>query len=87
MSTVIDDTNNKQTVYIYKCTRSTIQVKGKVNSIILDGCTKTAVVFEDAISMVEFINCQSVKCQVCIIVYLGLCIANPTAFTVDIAQG
>jgi len=49
---------------VYKCVNSTIQVKGKVNSITLDGCKKTAVVFDDAISMVEFINCQSVKCQV-----------------------
>ncbi|XP_067935695.1 adenylyl cyclase-associated protein 1-like isoform X2 [Watersipora subatra] len=64
ISTVIEDTNNRQTVYIYKCTGSTIQVKGKVNSIILDSCKKTSVLFEDAISMVEFVNCQSVKCQV-----------------------
>ena len=63
-NTVIEDVNNKQTVYIYKCVNSTIQVKGKVNSITLDSCKKTAVVFEDAISMVEFVNCQSVKCQV-----------------------
>lgn len=61
---MIEDVNNKQTVYIYKCVNSTIQVKGKVNSITLDSCKKTAVVFEDAISMVEFVNCQSVKCQV-----------------------
>jgi adenylyl cyclase-associated protein len=32
---VVDDTNIKQSVYIYKCTESTVQVKGKVNSIIL----------------------------------------------------
>jgi len=63
-NTVIEDTNRSQTVYVYKCVNSTIQVKGKVNSITLDGCKKTAVVFDDAISMVEFINCQSVKCQV-----------------------
>ncbi len=30
---VIDDCNMKQTVYIYKCQGSTIQIKGKVNSI------------------------------------------------------
>ncbi|KAJ8321617.1 hypothetical protein KUTeg_000088 [Tegillarca granosa] len=33
---VIDDTNMKQTVYVYQCKNSAIMVKGKVNSIILD---------------------------------------------------
>ena len=32
---VISDTNPNQTVYVYKCTNSVIQIKGKVNSIIL----------------------------------------------------
>ena len=32
---VIDDTNIKQTVYMYKCENSTLQIKGKVNSITL----------------------------------------------------
>ena len=32
---VIDDTNLKQTVYMYKCEDSTLQIKGKVNSITL----------------------------------------------------
>lgn len=40
-----------------------LQVKGKVNSIVIDSCKKTAVVFEDIVSVVEFINCQSVKAQ------------------------
>ena len=29
-----------------------------------DGCKKSAIVFDDAISAVEFINCQSVQAQV-----------------------
>ena len=29
-----------------------------------DGCKKTAIVFDDAISTCEFVNCQSVQCQV-----------------------
>lgn len=32
---VIQDTEMKQTVYIYKCENSTIHVKGKVNAITL----------------------------------------------------
>ncbi|XP_072042406.1 adenylyl cyclase-associated protein 1-like isoform X2 [Amphiura filiformis] len=56
--------NMKQTVYIYQCKECTIQVKGKVNSITLDNCKKTAVVFEDVLGTVDFINCQSVQAQV-----------------------
>ena len=39
---MIDITAIKQSVYIYKCHDSTIQVKGKLNMITLDNCTKTA---------------------------------------------
>lgn len=60
---VLDQTLMNQSVCIYKCVNSVIQVKGKVNSIVIDSCKKTAVVFEDIVSVVEFINCQSVKAQ------------------------
>jgi len=54
----------KQTVYIFKCDSSTIQIKGKVNAITMDSCKKSALVFDEAISSVDFINCQSVQAQV-----------------------
>jgi len=56
--------SREQTVYMFKCNNSMLQVKGKMNSITLDNCKKCGVVFEDLISTVEFINCQSVKAQV-----------------------
>ena len=37
---------------------------GKVNSVTLDSCKKTSVVFDSVVSAVEFINCQSVQMQV-----------------------
>lgn len=61
---VIDQTEIKQTVYIYKCKECTIQVKGKVNSILVDSCNRVGLVFEDLLSTIEFINCQSVQMQV-----------------------
>jgi len=61
---VISDPEPKQTVYIYKCSESTIQIKGKVNAITLDDCSKTAVVFENAIASFEMVNCKSVEVQV-----------------------
>ncbi|CAF1118311.1 unnamed protein product [Adineta ricciae] len=60
----ISETNMKQTVYIYKCTSCTIQIEGKVNSIVLDQCTKVGLQFTSVVSLVEFINCRSMKIQV-----------------------
>ena len=53
-----------QTVYIFKCEKSTIQIHGKCNSITVDNCKKINVVFDNAISQLEIVNCQSVKAQV-----------------------
>nr|CAG4642617.1 EOG090X08PR [Evadne anonyx] len=61
---LITDTEMRQNVYVFKCEGSTIQVKGKVNSITLDSCKKTSVVLDSVVSAVEFINCQSVQMQV-----------------------
>lgn len=60
----ITETNIKHTVYIYNCHECTIQITGKINSIVVDGCKKTGVVFDDVISAVEFINCERVQTQV-----------------------
>ncbi|XP_064480305.1 adenylyl cyclase-associated protein 1-like isoform X2 [Ornithodoros turicata] len=60
---VVDNTQMNQSVSIYKCVNSVVIVKGKVNSISIDSCKKTSVVFDDIVSVVEFINCQSVKAQ------------------------
>lgn len=63
---VIDDTNRNQTVYVFKCNNSVLQVKGKINSITLDSCTKSAIVVDDLVSTCEFVNCKSVQAQVCL---------------------
>lgn len=59
----IKDVQKNQTVYIFKCTGATIVIEGKVNSICVDGCKKTGVVFDDAVATCEVVNCQSVKVQ------------------------
>ncbi|KAL8558490.1 hypothetical protein ACOMHN_059231 [Nucella lapillus] len=63
-SIVLDKTELKQMVYVFKCVDSVIQVKGKVHSIIMDSCKKTAVVFDDLVASLEFVNCQSMQGQV-----------------------
>ncbi|XP_069547957.1 adenylyl cyclase-associated protein 1 [Brachyistius frenatus] len=60
----INNTELKQVVYVYKCNHSTLQVKGKINSITLDNCKKLGLVFENVVGIVEIINCRDVKVQV-----------------------
>ena len=60
---VIAETEPKQTVYVYGCRDSTIQVRGKVNAISLDRCTKVGLLFESVVSSVELVNCASVAVQ------------------------
>lgn len=60
----LTQTSMEHCVYIYKCENSVIQVKNKINSIILDSCKKTAVVFDSLVSALEIVNCQSCQAQV-----------------------
>uniref|UniRef100_A0A8C6PEE8 CAP, adenylate cyclase-associated protein 1 (yeast) n=1 Tax=Nothobranchius furzeri TaxID=105023 RepID=A0A8C6PEE8_NOTFU len=61
---VISNTELKQVVYAFKCNQSTLQVKGKINSITIDSCKKMGLVFDDVVGIVEVINCRDVKVQV-----------------------
>ncbi|XP_078279025.1 adenylyl cyclase-associated protein 1 [Rhinoraja longicauda] len=61
---VIQDTELRQVVYVYKCTQSTLTIKGKINSIIIDNCKKLGLVFEQVVGIVEIINSKDVKVQV-----------------------
>ncbi|XP_013854926.1 adenylyl cyclase-associated protein 1 [Austrofundulus limnaeus] len=61
---VISDTELKQVVYAFKCNQSTLQVKGKINSITIDSCKKMGLVFDDVVGIVDIINCRDVKVQV-----------------------
>ena len=60
----IDDTEPKQTVYLYKNDNTVVNVKGqKINSICIDNCNKCGIVFNNAIAVVELVNCNSVEIQ------------------------
>ena len=39
-------------------------MKGKVNSILIDSCSRVGLLFDDVLSTVEFINSQNVQMQV-----------------------
>jgi len=60
----INETEPKQSVYIYKSDNSVVKINGKVNSIAIDGCHKTGIVFQDAISSCEAVNSGSIEIQV-----------------------
>jgi len=62
---VIDNVEMNNVVYMFRCQDSTLTVKGKVNSVVMDSCRKSSVVFDSLVSSIEFVNCQSVQMQVC----------------------
>ncbi|KAI9128490.1 hypothetical protein K1719_001483 [Acacia pycnantha] len=60
---VIDDCDAKQSVYIYGCKNSVLQIQGKINNITVDKCTKTGVLFKDVVAACEIVNCNGVEVQ------------------------
>ncbi|KAJ9152692.1 hypothetical protein P3X46_026228 [Hevea brasiliensis] len=60
---VIDDCDSKQSVYIFGCKDSVLQIQGKVNNITVDKCTKMGVVFMDVVAACEIVNCSGVEVQ------------------------
>ncbi|KAF6107812.1 cyclase associated actin cytoskeleton regulatory protein 2 [Phyllostomus discolor] len=61
---VISETELKQVAYIFKCNKSTLQMKGKINSITIDNCKKFALVFDNVVGIVEVINSKDIQMQV-----------------------
>lgn len=61
---IIEETELKQVAYVFNCNNSTLQIKGKINSIILDDCKKLGLVFDNVVGIVEIINCKSIQLQV-----------------------
>ncbi|KAH1224570.1 Cyclase-associated protein 1 [Glycine max] len=60
---VIEDCDSKQSVYIYGCKNSVLQISGKVNNITIDKCTKMGVVFKDVVAACEIVNSNGVEVQ------------------------
>uniref|UniRef100_A0A7C9DEF3 Adenylyl cyclase-associated protein n=1 Tax=Opuntia streptacantha TaxID=393608 RepID=A0A7C9DEF3_OPUST len=60
---VINECDAKQSVYIFGCRDSVVQIQGKVNNITIDKCTKTGVLFKDVVAACEIVNCNSVEVQ------------------------
>ncbi|XP_050313726.1 adenylyl cyclase-associated protein 1-like [Anthonomus grandis grandis] len=61
---VVENAEMNNVVYLYKCTECTITIRGKINSVVIDACKKTAIIMDSVVAAVEFINCQSVQMQI-----------------------
>lgn len=61
---MVENAEMNNVVYLYKCTECTVTIRGKINSVVIDACKKTAIVMDSVVAAVEFINCQSVQMQV-----------------------
>lgn len=57
------EANMKQTLYAFKCHDSLLKIDGKINAIVLDSCTKTACIFEEAMASVEIVNSKDIQIQ------------------------
>ncbi|KAK9677864.1 hypothetical protein RND81_11G172400 [Saponaria officinalis] len=60
---VIVDCDSKQSVYVFGCKDSVLQIQGKVNNITIDKCTKMGILFKDVVAACEIVNCNSVEVQ------------------------
>lgn len=61
---IVENADPSNVVYVHDCKDSTLTVKGKLNSITVDGCKNFGVIFDNLIACIEFINCQSNQMQV-----------------------
>ncbi|XP_052892185.1 adenylyl cyclase-associated protein 2 isoform X2 [Anopheles moucheti] len=61
---VVDNAEMNNVVYMFRCEGSTLQIKGKINSVVMDSCKKCSLVFDSLVASAEFVNCQSVQMQV-----------------------
>lgn len=59
----VDGVAIKEEVYIGGCINAVIIIPDKCKAIAIDGCKKTQILFEGAVSSCEVINCRGVKMQ------------------------
>eukprot|EP00033_Pygsuia_biforma_P000171 GCRY01000218.1.p1 GENE.GCRY01000218.1~~GCRY01000218.1.p1 ORF type:complete len:160 (-),score=38.15 GCRY01000218.1:54-533(-) len=61
---VIEGGDLKESVFITKCKKVVVQVKGKISSIVLDGCQDVGVCFDTLVATCEVVNCKHCQVQV-----------------------
>jgi adenylyl cyclase-associated protein len=61
---VVAETERNQSVFLFRCKNTTVQIKGKVNQITINECTKTNVVADSLVSGIEVIKSNRFAIQV-----------------------
>jgi len=61
---VISETELNQSVFLFRCKNTTVQIKGKVNTIAMNECTKTNVVADALVAGIDVIKSNSFALQV-----------------------
>lgn len=61
---VIDDTSLGQTLNVFGCKDTVVQVKGKINAIQMVSCSKTSIVLDTLVSSLELTSSSSFTIQV-----------------------
>jgi len=61
---IVIESQVTQSLYIFKCDNSVITVKGKINSITVDGCKKCGIVVDSLVASLDIVNSTSIKLQV-----------------------
>jgi len=59
----VESKSIQDSVCIYNCNDCVIDIKGKCKAIVLDGCKKVKVLFDDVVSGSEIVNCQRIQAQ------------------------
>ncbi|KAF9135732.1 hypothetical protein BGW39_000601 [Mortierella sp. 14UC] len=61
---VLENAELDQSVYVFGCINSTIQIKTKVTNVAMDSCTKTGLCVESLITSLDVVNSKSVQLQI-----------------------
>ncbi|KAK3829526.1 MAG: adenylate cyclase associated N terminal-domain-containing protein [Linnemannia elongata] len=61
---VLETAELGQSVYIFGCQNSTVQIKTKVTTVAMDSCTKTGLCVESLVTSLDVVNSKSVQLQI-----------------------
>ena len=61
---IVIDAKVNESIYIFKCTNTTIKINGKINCISIDACKKLRLVCDTAVSYIETVNSSSVDIRI-----------------------
>ncbi|KAG0256436.1 hypothetical protein BGZ95_005494 [Linnemannia exigua] len=61
---VLENAELGQSVFVFSCQNSTIQIKTKVTNVVMDSCAKTGLCVESLVTSLDVINSKSVQLQI-----------------------